>query len=130
MKKFIVTLLAVFYLGASSGASVNIHYCMGKLIDWGISDGSSGDCGNCGMEKGNTENCCKDKEHKLTIKESLKASASTYLFSAPALAFPYADFKETGLIPINRLYGRPFFGDPLERTPATPVFIRNCSFRI
>jgi hypothetical protein len=36
MKKFITAILAVLYLGTSSGATIHMHYCMGKLAEWGL----------------------------------------------------------------------------------------------
>ena len=34
MKKAIVSILAVLYLCSSAGATVHLHYCMGKLVNW------------------------------------------------------------------------------------------------
>lgn len=130
MKKFIVTILAVFYLGASSGATVNIHYCMGQLIDWGISNDETDDCSNCGMEKGNSEDCCKDKHHKLKLKDSPKASTIIYLFNPSGIPVPFAGYNETGAIPLRHVKKLQIVSDSPPRTQATPAFIRNCSFRI
>lgn len=71
MKKFITAILAVLYLGTSSGATVHMHYCMGKLADWGLGHKESKTCGNCGMEKSNEKDngCCKD-EHKFVKSSS------------------------------------------------------------
>ncbi|MBK8522228.1 MAG: hypothetical protein IPL54_15650 [Chitinophagaceae bacterium] len=35
-EKFITAILAVLYLGTSSGATIHMHYCMGKLAEWGL----------------------------------------------------------------------------------------------
>ena len=37
MKKLLITILALVYLTVSSGATVNLHYCMGKLMSWDLS---------------------------------------------------------------------------------------------
>ena len=64
MKKFLVTILALVYMFTSTGATVHMHYCMGQLVNWGLWHGqSSSECGYCGMDKNQKENCCKD-EHK------------------------------------------------------------------
>ena len=47
MKKFITAILAVLYLGTSSGATIHMHYCMGKLADWGLGHKNSKTCGQC-----------------------------------------------------------------------------------
>ena len=62
MKKTLVSILAVFYLASSVGATVHLHYCMDKIIGWSLLN-SCGDkcdkCGKCGMEKDG--GCCKDE---------------------------------------------------------------------
>lgn len=65
MKKIIASILAVLYLSTSAGTTVYMHYCMGKLADWGLGHNKSETCSNCGMEKGEEKDngCCKD-EHK------------------------------------------------------------------
>lgn len=131
MKKLLITVLAVFYLGVSSGATVHFHYCMGELIEWGLSNDSSesaDDCSNCGMEKGVSEDCCKDQKQELKLKESQKAPLSTYqakIFAMNPIFFP--DFKVKVLPPISEQYS---FFYSVPRSGKTPVFIRNCNFRI
>lgn len=65
MKKFITAILAVLYLASSSGATIHLHYCMGKLAETGLSQSKSNKCSNCGMKKSEKSDngCCKD-EHK------------------------------------------------------------------
>ncbi|MFT3824241.1 MAG: hypothetical protein QM731_09985 [Chitinophagaceae bacterium] len=71
MKKLIVAILALLYISTSAGATVHLHYCMGKLVNWSLWHDKDGDnCGKCGMSKSNKLNkgCCKD-EHKLVKLE-------------------------------------------------------------
>jgi hypothetical protein len=71
MKKIITAILAVLYLGSSLGATIHMHYCMGKLADWGLSYSKSKTCPKCGMEKKDKgdKGCCKD-EHKFLKNDS------------------------------------------------------------
>ncbi len=71
MKKFFTAILAVLYLGTSSGATIHMHYCMGKLADWSLSDSKSKACPKCGMEKSHKSDngCCKD-EHRVLKNDS------------------------------------------------------------
>jgi hypothetical protein len=131
MKKLLITLLAVFYLSVSSGATVHFHYCMGELIEWGLtSDNSekSSDCSNCGMKKGISEDCCKDQKQEYKLKESQKAPLSIFqplVFALAPVAYP--DFTQI-------LSGSPLDLIPVSNAPPGPlkiaVFIRNCNFRI
>jgi len=131
MKRLLITVLAVFYLGVSSGATVHFHYCMGELIEWGLSGDKSekaSECSNCGMKKGISEDCCKDQKQEYKLKESQKAPLSTFQPLVFALApVSYPDFSQI------------FSGTPADlipesnappRTLKTAVFIRNCNFRI
>jgi len=79
MKKFAVFILALLYLGTSSGASVNIHYCMGEYAGWDLGHTDDDECDNCGMEKssGTATDCCKD-EHKLVKVKDVHKSAQVY----------------------------------------------------
>jgi len=54
-------------MSTTTGATVHIHYCMGKLADWGLGHNKSNTCSKCGMEKKN--GCCKD-EHKFIKNET------------------------------------------------------------
>ncbi len=80
MKKFITAILAVLYLGTSSGATIHMHYCMGKLADWGLSKNKSKTCPKCGMEKSHKSDngCCKD-EHKFLKDDSAQKLAENNL---------------------------------------------------
>ncbi len=131
MKKLLITVLAVFYLGVSSGATVHFHYCMGELIEWGLSNDSSegaDNCSNCGMKKGISEDCCKDQKQELKIKDSQKAPLSIFqakIFAIEPIIYPILHVK--ALQSVSEHYS---FNNSVPRTVKTPVFIRNCNFRI
>ncbi|HET9745365.1 MAG TPA: hypothetical protein VFP97_06625 [Chitinophagaceae bacterium] len=64
MKKFVVAILAILYLGTSISATIHLHYCMDELVGWGLWHSNSSTCGTCGMEKGHKttdDGCCKDE---------------------------------------------------------------------
>ena len=96
------------------GATIHFHYCMGKLVDWGIWQANGSKCSNCGMEKNHKSNdngCCKDeykqikndKDQKLsetlpqlikTITEIAPISFAVYSISLPLILsqeFPKAN---------------------------------------
>lgn len=64
MKKIAVVILALLYIITTTGANLNLHYCMGELADWGFGSSKSKTCGFCGMEKGDEKDngCCKDEQ--------------------------------------------------------------------
>ncbi len=130
MKRFVITVLAVFYLGVSSGATVHIHYCMGELIDWSLSSDETEKCGNCGMDKSNSDKCCKYLQHKFKVKDSLTASKAGYHFSLLGIEIPSKNLAEIDELPLSSLDKVNVFNVALNRTQATPAFILYCNFRI
>src|SRR5512138_104862 len=79
MKKIIVAILAVLYLSTSIGATVHLHYCMGRLVDWGLWHTNSSRCSTCGMEKkhgSNDNGCCRDEHKQLKVEKDQKLSES------------------------------------------------------
>jgi hypothetical protein len=80
MKKFLVTILAFVYLSTSMGAIVHLHYCMGKLVSWGLIDKDSKNCLTCGMSKKSSQTgyltakmgCCEDKQLQVKTEKDQK----------------------------------------------------------
>lgn len=131
MKKLVITILAIFYLGVSSGATLHFHHCMGELVEWGFSDKSfddDGKCSNCGMKQGNSELCCKSQKQELKLKESCKAPLSVFQIQSFTLVPQnYIDLSILALPKVNK-QDLTHFSVP-DRSK-TLTFIRNCNFRI
>lgn len=87
MKKFIVSIIAVLYLFASTGAAVNVHYCMGKMADWSLGHKNSKACGYCGMKNSVKKNngCCTD-EHKFIKNEDDQKAGSSFQLNLKQIA--------------------------------------------
>jgi hypothetical protein len=88
MKRFFVTILAFIYLSTSMGATIHLHYCMGKLISWGLIDHKSRTCMKCGMIKetpgkdgfSSAKNCCKDEQKEIKTDKDQKQASAEYQF--------------------------------------------------
>ncbi len=138
MKKFFAGLLAVLYLSTSMGASIHLHYCMGKLISWGFVNHESRNCDYCGMPKfnGQTGNpiakkgCCSDEHKQLKTDKDQKLPFGEYEFLK---YFPDVSFlQEPGLpeYPVSSgLITRPMANAPPD-AGIQPLFLRHCNFRI
>jgi len=138
MKKFFATILAVVYLTTSMGATVHLHYCMGKLFSWNLTDKDSRNCDHCGMPKTSTGNhcmaikggCCKDTQTVVKLDKDQKTTESAYKFFTPAIDAVSGSFAD-----LPNRYVTSFIVDyPTTNAPPdpdkVPVFIRNCTFRI
>ena len=132
MKKFITAILAVLYLGTSSGATIHMHYCMGKLADWGLGDKQSKTCGKCGREKKDKKDngCCKDEHKFVKNNTDQKIAESSFQFNimqGVALVPDYVEIPQSFIASVTE--ENPNSNSP-PRTQAVSVYIRNCVFRI
>jgi hypothetical protein len=132
MKKLVVAILSVLYISTSSGATVQMHFCMDKLVDWSIGhNDEKNTCNNCGMEKdGNGKNaCCKDEQKQLKIEKDQKTAAAfeLTLSLATALPAPHPVYNFAGITSVTEEY--PLSNAP-PRSPQLAVYIRNRTFRI
>jgi len=91
MKKAVVAILACIYLVVSTGATIHSHYCMGKLVEWGLSPKSNGECSKCGMVKTNADTgkgCCNDKQQHVKLSADQKITASIEVMHLSCVALP------------------------------------------
>jgi hypothetical protein len=86
MKKILATILAFVYLSSSMGATIHLHYCMGKLASWGLIDHESKNCAQCGMVKKTSPShrmtakmdCCRDEHKQLKTDKDQKLSPAEF----------------------------------------------------
>jgi hypothetical protein len=132
MKKLTFAILALLYITTSTGATLNMHYCMGKLADWDLGHSTSKNCGSCGMEKGNERDngCCKDEQKLIKNETDQKFTQSSFFlfrFIAPAELSGFA------VLPLNRITLIPEY-HPLSNAPPRctdlPIYKLNRTFLI
>ncbi len=128
MKKIAALILAILYLGFSTGATVHLNYCMGRLVAKSLTHDTSKNCTICGMEKSHSNGCCKDEINQLKIEsdqdlpgQGLQATGVFHLapssnFERPAVNISALVFNVSQII----------IGPPGN----TAIFIRNCAFLI
>lgn len=140
MKKFLVTILAIIYLTTSVGATVHMHYCMDKLVAWGLGKEKSKvkACPSCGMVKTTTDKhcdkkskgCCKDEQKIVKLENDQKISETSFHLSiipAEAIIPRFSDYSFEYAYSLTEEY--PLTNAP-PRTGSVSLFIRNCVFRI
>lgn len=129
MKKFLLFILSIVYLTASTGATIHMHYCMDKLVSVNFQDDGS-ECISCGMSNQKDNGCCKD-EHK-QIKVDKEQTPSTYDYEA-SNAFAQEYVSGYSLVP-QFIYSSRAISYPISHAPPgsgkVAVFIRNCTFLI
>ena len=68
------------------GATIHLHYCMGKLASWGLIDHESKNCPKCGMAKKTYDSqcktakmgCCKDEHKQIKTDKDQKLFPSEF----------------------------------------------------
>ena len=89
MKNLLTILLLVLYTTSTIGATVHVHYCMGKLVGYSLRHSDVDACDKCGMKETKQKKGCCNEEHKqIKVKdEHNKANANEYVakvFFAPS----------------------------------------------
>jgi hypothetical protein len=130
VKKFAAFILALLYFASTSGATIDMHYCMGKLVSWKISHQKhSNNCEKCGMIKSFHKGCCKDEISQLKVGDQKVSQANlsieklTTELLIPVLWYTEA-FRFPSLTEAYPVINAPPFNDGVS------LFIRNRVFRI
>jgi hypothetical protein len=133
MKKLVVVILAFLYLTASTGATIHLHYCMGKFVEWSLQhDSKKKDrCSKCGMKNSaNKKGCCKDEQKHIQIEKDQKGNAFQYNFDkrfdnlvSYSIVADFSPYHISSVLGYITTHAPPF-------KEKAPVFIRNCVFLI
>ncbi len=129
MKRFLVTILALVYISTSTGALLHMHYCMGKIVDWGFGHNDSKECSKCGMVEENN-GCCKDELKFVKNDTDQKTAVAGFqLIQLYSAALPVAFIE----IPFND-FSTVTEENPISHAPprssGVAVYIRNCVFLV
>lgn len=132
MKKFIVTILAMLYISSVTGATIHMHYCMGKLADWGLGQNKSKTCGECGMEKSDEKNngCCKDEHKFIKNTTDQKITESSIKLTGMLGTAILPGYTELPSIKISSLTEKNPVSNAPPRSKGIAVYILNRTFLI
>jgi hypothetical protein len=129
MKKIVVIIFTLIYLGFSSGLVLEIHHCMGAVADFSlVNDHDESTCGKCGMEKGNIK-CCRDEMKFVKLQDSHKLVQADYSLSVPIILisiFHHLLYQDVKYLPVSDEYN---IHSPPVLAGASPN-IKNCVLRI
>lgn len=132
MKKLITAILAVVYLGTSSGATLRFHYCMGELVSWGLGSKEAALCPGCGMPKKDRDvkGCCKDEHKFIKNTNDQKNTEAAYPTVNLVTAIEPAISIEINCVPRVVVSEKKPYSNAPPRRCGTPVYILNCVFLI
>ena len=131
MKKIIVYIVALLYLGLSTGATFQLHFCMGKLVGSSMWSAVKTDrCNKCGMAKNNGKNkCCKDEHKTVIVKQDQNTQKTAYQPVQLIALHPVHPVLDALEIPKTTLSVK----HPISNSPPgnqLPLYIHHCSFLI
>ena len=140
MKRFLATILALIYLSFSVGANVYRHYCMDRLVAWGLGKEKNTPvgCPYCGMtQNSNTghcnyqvNGCCHDEHQHVKIDKDQKAVDESFKLVKPVVAIA----AYLPLAFVSASVQSPALAYPTTHAPPQTgkisLFVRNCVFRI
>ncbi|WP_222538512.1 HYC_CC_PP family protein [Pedobacter polysacchareus] len=132
MKKTLLTIIALFYLGISSGSTLHFHYCMGELVSWGLEKQSAALCELCGMPKSQSKgkSCCQDQQQETKVDQSQTASQHVFQFNPPIQAIIPAVFFLDYAVEVPVKMTREALSNAPPDGLKVPVFLKNCTYRI
>lgn len=131
LKKAVILILSFVYLTSTVGATVHLHYCMDKLVGWGLfSHEEEQGCSNCGMQKKEANKCCKDEHKQVKLKVDQKTPQAVKILLQPVSIAPFvlADFPQNDLLSSSKNLHPASHAPPFR--DGVPVFLRNCVFLI
>lgn len=99
MKKFLVSVFAVFYLGLSCGFAYNMHFCMGKFSSVDLFRTGDNKCAKCGMK--NRQGCCTSKVTVVKITDSQQPSTTGFSIHSPFTVIVHCHASATHLQPVE-----------------------------
>lgn len=126
VKQLLTIAVLLVYSLASSGYTLNVHYCCGKIDSINFTAATASSCQH-GMEMKDGP-CCADRSVHFDVDDTMPAGPVTAplpgVYTLPALLLPAA------LVPqVEETACLPFFTDssPPQQAPLT---VLHCTFRI
>lgn len=132
MKKFLIIIVAFAYLATSIGATLHMHYCMGKLAGWEIGYNQSHARAKCGNTKTGrvTNGCCRDELQVIKNNTDQKITESVNQASqlvATVIPSSFIKFSSADIFVIAK--EKPVINAPPGRS-GIAIYIYDCSFLI
>lgn len=108
-------------MASATGATVHIHYCMGKFAGISFSHSEEDKCHKCGMKKAQrSKNCCKDDYKTFKANDHQQAKVIFDFSNTLSATIPQ---------PYYLVYSELVFSQNLDRNPialASPPYRRTC----
>ncbi len=134
MKKLLTLIIAVLYVGTSTGATFQMHYCMGKLVGVALWEDAAGKCDKCkaGHHKKATcqKQCCKDAHKTVKLEKDQKVAENALnIAQHMAVAVPVPGIELPRVQVVTVAEELPLSNAP-PRSGKVHTYLLNCTFLI
>jgi len=128
MKKLFLFCFSLLFIAASSGASINIHYCRGKVSAVSLSILPTPSCG-CG-KKATKKACCKNETKLVKMQDDARQPefVNDHSFK-PVVALPLQYLPVIVPVETNANSHSLYVTDPPDDA-SVPLYLRHRVFRL
>lgn len=130
VKRFLTVIFILLYVSASTGITLNLHRCMGKLVEIEIWQNET--CASCGAQKQmQTHNCCSTESQLVKISSDQLVDQIQILKQAPVLIALLFNVHDLYILSeTNRTTIPGFYYNPPPECSGTELLIQNCTLLI
>lgn len=127
-EKVLIVIFALLYIGLSSGITLTLHHCMGKLVEVNMWQDET--CNTCGA-KHTHKSCCSTETQFIKISDDQNVDQLQVIKHVPvaiALLFDLRDLYN--LTETEQGTTLPAYADTPSEWSGTDRLIRHCTFLI
>ena len=127
LKHLFIILFMLVYGLSSSGMTINLHYCCGKLDAISLTGKHSKGCAM--GEEIKMSNCCNDEQISVKVNPDQEPFSKSLQVNKAFVAVPFSAPVFT-TCSVQHLSVSDFPRKAPPPLPSIPLFIKHCSFRI
>jgi hypothetical protein len=127
LKRSVAVFLVMLYISTVSGFALNLHYCFNRLSSVNIDAPSKACTQGLAVSK---MKCCKDKHIEIKVKDAHETGIQSTLSKIFNQDIPTILFGDIFFdMPARDIAAASYRGPP-NVLHESPLFIKNCNFRI
>ena len=128
MKRFLIVIFALLYIGLSSGITLTIHHCMGKLVEVGIWQDET--CNTCGAKHAH-KSCCSIETQFIKISDDQNVDQLQVIKYVPMAIALLFDLRDLYNLPETEQEANiPVHSNTPPEWSGTDRLIHHCTFLI
>ena len=126
MKRFLIVIFALLYVGLSSGITLTLHHCMGKLVEVNMWQAET--CNTCGAKYAH-KSCCSTETEFIKISDDQNVDQLEVMKHVPVALL--SSFRNIySLTETEQGTDFPIYADTPPEWSGTDRLIRHCTFLI